>query len=220
MPETIRAENERLRSRPRRGGFLASSSAASLLGSAKAAQAQDLGTIVDNSLAALTGLTGQEIAGLTLTLALLGVAVVTGIALVRTRAYAARIEAAAQENGSALRADLEGLKTLLLSEPQVLLVWHSGKDTPEITGEAGAVFPGATADDLLAFERWLEPTIAQDLADSVSVLRNEGRGFLMNLETRGGAPIEAQGRVVGGRAVLRLREVSGTKADLAELTMR
>ncbi len=100
------------------------------------------------------------------------------------------------------------------------MVWHSGSDTPELTGEAGAVFPGATPEDLLAFERWLEPTIAQDLADSVSVLRNEGRGFLMNLETRSGTPIEAQGRVVGGRAVLRLREVSGSKADLAELTMR
>ena len=220
MPETIRAENERVRSRPSRGGFLASILAASAIGWAEAAQAQELGTIVENSLAALASLTGQEITGLTLTLGLLGVAVVTGIALVRTRAHAAQTEAAAQESAAALRAELERLKTLLLSEPQALLVWQSGNDTPEITGEAGAVFPGATSEDLLAFERWLEPTIAQDLADSVSVLRNEGRGFLMNLETRSGTPIEAQGRVVGGRALLRLRVVSGSKADLAELTMR
>ena len=83
--------------------------------------AQDFAQIADNSLAALASLTGQEIAGLTLTLALLGVAVVTGIALVRTRAHAAQIETAAQENAAALRADLEQLKTLLLSEPPISL---------------------------------------------------------------------------------------------------
>src|SRR5471030_2202603 len=42
----------------------------------------------------------------------------------------------------------------------------------------------------------------------------------MTLTTRTGRPIEAEGRAVGGRAVLRLRDVSGIESELIDLAAR
>src|SRR3954468_15666527 len=99
MPETIRAENERLRSRPRRGGFPASALALLLAGAPAALPMPALAApvFIDASLAALTSLTRQEISALALTLGLLCFAVVTAILLVRTRARAGAAETATRD---------------------------------------------------------------------------------------------------------------------------
>jgi signal transduction histidine kinase len=55
---------------------------------------------------------------------------------------------------------------------------------------------------------------------AVETLRGEGRGFVMTLTTTAGRPIEAEGRAVGGRAVLRLRDVSGIERELIDLAAR
>ena len=55
---------------------------------------------------------------------------------------------------------------------------------------------------------------------AVDALRADGEGFSMPLMTLAGRPIEAEGRAIGGRAVLRLRDVSGLKRELAELNAR
>src|SRR5439155_1064361 len=44
--------------------------------------------------------------------------------------------------------------------------------------------------------------------------------FAMTVATLAGHFIETKGQVIGGRAILRLREVSGTKQELAELARR
>ena len=55
---------------------------------------------------------------------------------------------------------------------------------------------------------------------SVDALRARGVSFAMTLTTLAGRIIEAEGQVIGGRAILRLREVSGIKYELAELVQR
>ena len=55
---------------------------------------------------------------------------------------------------------------------------------------------------------------------AVDALRADGEGFSMQLMTLAGRAIEADGRAIGGRAVLRLRDVSGFKRELAELNAR
>src|SRR5205085_6601302 len=55
---------------------------------------------------------------------------------------------------------------------------------------------------------------------AVDALRARGLGFAMTLTSLAGRFIEAEGQVVGGRAILRLREVSGLKYQLAELSQR
>ena len=72
----------------------------------------------------------------------------------------------------------------------------------------------------LAFGSWLEPDKAQAMEHAVDALRAEGEGFSMQLMTLAGRAIEADGRAIGGRAVLRLRDASGLKRELAELNAR
>jgi signal transduction histidine kinase len=120
----------------------------------------------------------------------------------------------------ALRAELERLKTLLLAEPQVLVAWAVGSDEPEIFGDTGIVVAGALPERVLAFGSWLEPAAAQRMQHAVETLRNDGRGFVMTLTTSAGRPLEAEGRAVAGRAVLRLRDVSGIESELMDLAAR
>jgi signal transduction histidine kinase len=214
MPEKIRARNER--SGPRRGGFLAAVVACASASPARA-EPQNL---FDVPLSLLASMSRQDVATLTLTVGLICFAVLSTILLLRTRTRAAEAEAAARDEMTALRDETDRLKTLLLSEHQVLVTWTATSDRPDIIGDAGTLLPGERPERVLAFETWLAPSIARELDDSVSLLRSQGRAFTMTLQSASGQPIEAVGRAIAGRAVLRLREVSGTRADLAELTLR
>jgi signal transduction histidine kinase len=55
---------------------------------------------------------------------------------------------------------------------------------------------------------------------AVDALRADGEGFSMQLMTLAGRAVEADGRAIGGRAVLRLRDASGLKRELAEINAR
>jgi hypothetical protein len=141
MPETIRTANEKLHSRPRRGGFLV----AFFIATPCMALSMPAGAaygLIDNILTTSTAVSRQQVAALTLTLALLCFAVLAIIVLMRTRRAAATIETAARDENIALRAEIDRLKTLLLSEPQVLVAWAAGTDEPEIFGDTGIVVPG------------------------------------------------------------------------------
>ncbi len=216
MPETIRATNEGLRSRPRRGGFpaLIIASAATLFASRATA---DDGTAID---ALIAGLSRQDIANLTLTLGLLCFAILATVVLVRTRARAARDAAAVRNENAALRGELDRVNALLMSEPQVLIAWPADDGAPDVLGDTALIGPGATAQRVLAFETWLAPRRAQAMHDAVAQLRSEGRGFRLSLTTAADRPLEAEGRAIGGHAVLRLRDVGGLKRDFADLTLR
>ena len=58
------------------------------------------------------------------------------------------------------------------------------------------------------------------MEQAVEALRSRGEGFSLTLTTLHGHPIEVQGRAIGGRAVLRLKDASGVKRDLVELLSR
>src|SRR6202030_919924 len=47
-----------------------------------------------------------------------------------------------------------------------------------------------------------------------------GEGFLLNLTTANGHAIEAMGRAIGGQAIVRIRELSGLRRELAETNLR
>ncbi len=218
MPETIRTANERLRSRPGRGGFLAVLVFATLYGM--------IGTLAQADAGFIDGMTGaaaasrERVAALTLTLGLVCFAVLAVIVLLRTRRTAATVKIAANDETMVLRADIDRLKTLMLTQPQVLVAWAAGTDEPEIFGDTGIVVSGSAPERVLAFGAWLEPAAAQRMERAVETLRSDGRGFVMTLTTRTGRPLEAEGRAVAGRAVLRLRDVSGIESELMDLAAR
>ena len=219
MPETIRAANGRLRSRPRRGGHPAARAGA-LLTSVLPVPARAEAVFADALHGAAATLSQQTIANLTLTSGLLVFAAIAVLVLLRTRRQAAQGDAAARDEAVALRSEIDRLKALLLAEPQVLVEWPAAGDQPEIVGDTTLLVMGGMPERVLAFGSWLEPADAQRVEQAVDALRAEGRGFAMALTTLSGRPVEVEGRAVAGRAVLRLRDVSGIARELSEITAR
>jgi signal transduction histidine kinase len=160
----------------------------------------------------------HEIAALALTLGVLCFAVVTAILLVRTRRRLSETEAFARDENIASKAAIDRAYALLLSEPQILIAWAAAAEEPEIIGDPALVTGADAPHRVLAFGTWLDPDAARDMERSVDALRARGVSFAMTVTTLAGRIVEAEGQVIGGRAILRLREVSGIKYELAELT--
>jgi signal transduction histidine kinase len=175
---------------------------------------------VDLYLNAFTSLDRHEIAALGLTLGVVLFAVVTSIMLVRARQRAASAEIAARNEIGKLTAEIDRVNALLLSEPQIVVAWAAGSDEPDIVGDVTIVTLSTMPQRVLAFGSWLPADQAQIMEQAAARLRATGEGFAMTLTTLGGKSIEAEGRAIGGRAVMRLRDVSGIKGELAALTTR
>ncbi len=222
MPETIRAANERLRSRPRRGGFPAACvaflSITIVFAAPTKAAAGGLSAVSDALRGAVAAVSRQDVSALALTIGLLVFALLATLALLRTRRYADRLETAVRDDTAALHAEIDRLRALLLAEPQVLVEWAAAGERPDILGDTTLLVGGGVPERVLAFGSWLEPAAAQQMERAVDMVRSEGRGFTIALASLSGRPVEAEGRAVGGRAVLRLRDVSGVARELIELS--
>jgi signal transduction histidine kinase len=225
MPDAIRTTVESLRARPQRSGLRAAASlitAAVMVGAASAREAGGTfgGSAADTYVSAFLLLDRHEIAALALTLGILGFAVVTAILLVRARQRLAAALASERDQAIASRSAIDRAYALLLSEPQVLVAWPPATDEPEIIGDPALVTGVDHPESVLAYDAWLAPAAARDMERSVDALRARGVSFAMTVSTLADHVIEAEGQVVGGRAILRLREVSGIKYELAELARR
>jgi signal transduction histidine kinase len=232
MPDTIRITGGSIRVHRRRSGYCTAIAAglcwmmAPLIAvrPVRAETAIDLSTYVF----AVAQLDRREIAVLALTLGILCFAVVTAIMLVRTRRRLAETEAAARDQAIALRARADRANALLQSEPQVVVAWSTTDEEPEIIGDPGMVTGSVTGsvtdlaapDYVLVFGSWLEPDQARLMESAIEALRARGVGFAMTLATQADRLIEADGQAIGGRAVLRLRNVSGIRHELGDLLVR
>jgi signal transduction histidine kinase len=217
MRDSIRA-NVRVPVHPRRHSVVAALTVnIGLIAGASPAFALNSSTLTAAFTGAALSFDRHEIAALAVMLGILGFAVVTAILLVRTRARAQRAAMAARAQTAALKAELDRVYALLLAEPQAIIAWSAGEEKPEILGHTTIVTPNPVPSRVLAFGTWLDPDRAQTLEAAVEALRARGEGFSMVLTTLSGRHIEAEGRAIGGRAVLRLKDLSGTKRQLALL---
>ncbi len=202
-------------------GLGASVGAAMMLGIAPAFARDDL---LGNALTLLAQIDRQEIAALSVAAAVLGFSVVAAILLMRTRLRAARIESRLLSDNQALQAEADRFRALLFAEPQVLISWAAGEDRPDISGDVAMLMPQATdqfsPQRVLAFGSWLLPEQALAMDHAVDNLREAGEGFQLNLSTAAGRTIEAMGRAIGGQAIVRIRELSGVRMELAEINIR
>jgi signal transduction histidine kinase len=220
MPDFMRVTGGTPRAHPWRLRFLAS--VAAFVGCAPVAAraaAPDLQAL-DVYIEALGALDRHELAGAVLTVGVLVFAVTSAIVLVRTRLRASSAEAGLRTQIVALKAEADRFNALLRSEPQVLISWAAADNAPDILGDTAMIVSADRPARILAFGRWLDADKAQAMEHAVDALRANGEGFSMSLVTLSGQALEADGRAVGGRAVLRLRDVGGLKRDLAELTAR
>jgi signal transduction histidine kinase len=219
MPDTLRtsrsyAQRWRLRGI---GGFLAAAAAIAPL-PATAAE-QPVLALQEFVLTAHRSIDQHAVAFLALVLGVILFAVVTAILLVRTRARAARLEAWSRGQIARLRDEVARANAVILSEPQIVVDWPAGSDEPNIEGDP-AMLGVFAAHRVLAFGSWLDAGKARAMDHAVDALRARGEPFSMTLTTLGGQPIEAHGRAIGGRAVLRLKDASGIKRELVDLIAR
>ena len=155
---------------------------------------------------------------LLLALLVAGVAVgATALVIVLT-ARARQIMSQARDEAASLRRSLRTAEAIFKAEPQVLFFWEHGEGLRVVTHTLDSV-AGLPSDqaELLKFGGWLEPAAAQDLKEALDNLFGEGRPFNIFLKTSAGGHLEADGRATGTRAVLRLRDVAGTKRDLVRI---
>jgi signal transduction histidine kinase len=188
-----------------------------------AARAGDL-QFVEHALETFFDLNRQEIAVLATALAVLGFSVVAAILLMRTRLRAANNEARLRSELRGLQVEADRFRALLFAEPQVLISWAAGDNRPQISGDTSLLTSQDAREQspqrILAFGTWLAPEPALQMDHAVSALREAGEGFLLNLTTSAGRSIEAMGRAIGGQAIVRIRELSGLRRELAEMTLR
>jgi signal transduction histidine kinase len=225
MPEMVRATGGSHSAHPRRCGFLAAVAPATLGLGASSAHAELFGELpglnhFDAYFEVFADLNRSDIFALALTLGVLLFAVVSAITLVRTRLRAVSADAAFRDEIMALKAERDRFNALLMSEPQILVSWAAADNEPDILGDTTLVTSASLPQRVLAFGSWLEPDKAQAMEHAVDALRADGEGFSMQLMTLAGRAVEADGRAIGGRAVLRLRDASGLKRQLAELNAR
>src|SRR4051794_9200638 len=218
MPGTIRARRGR-QTQPRHGGFdqACMIGAATLLPETVMAEARPTLRPVTDYVDAFVTLERHEIAAIALTLGIILFAVATAIALLRTRSRAAHQLAARQAEINELREERDRANALLLAEPQIIVVWPAGADEPDITGDVSLITRTPLPRRVLAFGTWLAPNDAHAMEEAVGALRAEGKGFIFSLITLQHRHVAAEGRAIGGRAVLRIKDLTGTKSELAEL---
>lgn len=144
----------------------------------------------------------------------------TAILLLRTRRRLAETEAAYRHDVIALGAKADRANTLLLSEQQLVISWAVKSDEPELIGDPAIAESDKGPQPPLAFGSWLPAKDAQRIEHGIASLRASGDGFRLTLTTLAGRHVEAEGRAIGGQAVVRLRDVSGIKRELAEVEER
>ena len=186
---------------------------------AAAADSQSFG----DALVVLTDLDQRGMAAITVALGVLWFSVVAAVLLMRTRVRAAASDQRLKTTIQGLQAEADRYRALLFAEPQVLISWPAGDDRPQISGDTALLLPQEMQHQpqrVLAFGSWLPPEPALQMDHAVDALRDAGEGFLLNLTTANGRAIEAMGRAIGGQAIVRIRELSGLRRDLAEMTIR
>ena len=188
---------------------------AAVLGSLPAFAAPDLGSLSFEGIG-----DHNEVAGLSLVVGLILFSTVTALLhLAGRRRWGEQERQLVAELGEA-RARLDRAQMFLSAEPQVVVAWRSANGEPEIEGDVSLVSDGLAPRRILGFGSWLPPVSAQALDHAVERLRSRGEGFRMGLVTAQGRHVEAEGRAVAGRAILRLRDVSGDRLALSELRDR
>src|SRR5258708_15575987 len=134
MPENIRRTGGRSCSHPRRNGFRFAAAVVVSAANVTSARADGAGLPdFGEYIQALPTLNRSEIVVMVLTLSVLLFCVVNAVLLVRTRIRAGSAESTLRDRIAALRADHDRLRTLLMSDPQVLGSCAAPHNAPDST---------------------------------------------------------------------------------------
>ncbi|MGJ0509776.1 MAG: ATP-binding protein [Methylocystis sp.] len=145
---------------------------------------------------------------------------VVGLTLLGERKRWRRRESALRAELEETRARFDRARAFVSSEPQAFVVWAGPNSEADVSASSLVIDPGSPPRRILAYGSWLSGADAKALEGAVDRLRKYGEGFKMPLAGIAGRYFEAEGRAVGGSAVLRIREVSGERLELVSLRER
>jgi signal transduction histidine kinase len=112
-----------------------------------------------------------------------------------------------------LQARLQRAELFMMGERHVVVAWGGANGEPEIEGDIGMVVGAGAPRRVLGFTQWLAAPDARRLEQAAERLRQKGEGFQLSADGAGGKRLEIEGRAVAGRAVMRIREVSGDRLE-------
>jgi len=114
-------------------------------------------------------------------------------------------------------AKLDRAALMLRSEPQILVSWDRVDAEPTIEGDFALVADSPLSSRVLAFGSWLNPAQAAKIEEATERLLTRGEAFAAAVVSLRGRHLELDGRPVSGSAVMRIRDVSGERLQLAQL---
>jgi signal transduction histidine kinase len=162
----------------------------------------------------------QGVAGLSMFAGLVLFSTITALLHLTARKRWTQREYALSQELAQVRAKLDRASVFLSAEPQIVIAWNSAAGEPDIEGDLSLVADSPAARRVLGFGSWLAPAAAQQMDRCVERLRSRGEGFRMPLSSLAGRHLEAEGLAVAGRAILRIRDVSGDRLELTRLRDR
>ena len=157
-----------------------------------------------------------NVAGLAI-LTLMLLATITAIPhLIGRRIWTRRVRELETELGRT-NATLDRAALMLRSESQILISWDRPDAEPTIEGDFALIADSPLPSRVLGFGSWLEPAEAEKVEEATGRLLTRGEAFAAAVVSLRGRHLELDGRPVSGSAVMRIRDVSGERLQLAEL---
>src|SRR5215204_7400365 len=144
-------------------------------------------------------------------------ATTTALLHLHERTRWSRRERALNGEIASLRGADDRAEMLIGSERQLVVSWSGRDGEPAFEGDPTVVGEAANARRALAFGSWLAAVDATALERALEKLRERGEGFHLTLRTLRQRFVEAEGRTVTGRALLRLRDVTGDRLEVMRL---
>src|SRR5271154_1266590 len=114
-------------------------------------------------------------------------------------------------------AKLDRASLMLRSESQILISWERPDAEPTVEGDFALIADSPLPSRVLGFGAWLEPAEAARIEEATGRLLTRGEAFAAAVVSLRGRHLELDGRPVSGSAVMRIRDVSGERLQLAQL---
>jgi signal transduction histidine kinase len=186
-----------------------------------AARADEIAQVFDFPAAPIPNFPSVEanIAGLAI-LALMLLATITAVLhLLGRRIWTRRVRELESELART-SAKFDRAALIVRSEPQIVISWDRPDADPTVEGEFALVADTPAWRRVLAYSAWLKPDLAARVGEATERLLKRGEAFSTAVVSLRGRHLEIDGRPVSGSAVMRIRDVSGDKLQLAQLRDR
>jgi signal transduction histidine kinase len=158
-----------------------------------------------------TGVQPQSVTGFAILAGLVVFATTLAIRYVRERKRWTEQQMALVGEITELKGSQERIAAFVSADAQAIVSWVGRSQPARIESDSGFL-AGSGLSSPLAFGSWAPAFHAKTLEDHVERLKASGEAFQMTIVSKTGSFVEAEGRAVAGRAVLRLRDITGERA--------